>query len=404
MQGNAGWSGLVVFGLAALCAAGCSFDSAPIKPGSGVAGVSPPAMTDGHSGEGGASAGTGANAGNGGSAGSESDPAGRGGSSGGVGGIGSAGKGGTGGTGMNAGSGGSAGSGGTGGTSDGGTGGSAGSGALEGCANPLREGTLCNDGLFCTFGERCHNGTCSGGAPTNCSALADSCNTGECDETSNSCQRVPARENMTCSDTLFCTTGETCHSGVCGGGVARDCSDAVTLPCHVPACDENADTCTQQPGRQGQGCDDGFDCTNDEVCDNGECTGTSCNNTCQPGFDCVIDCHGVEQCDSTCDQSGGCAVSCAGSDQCTFNCKGAQCGLNCSGTSLCNVRCSANATCAIDCRGAAPDACSAIDCGGSTCTLTCDPGDSCGFKDCKDQMTCSDGTIACGHGCPMGPP
>jgi hypothetical protein len=195
-----------------------------------------------------------------------------------------------------------------------------------------------------------------------------------------------------------------CHAGVCGGGVALDCNDAVTLPCHVPTCDESTDTCRQEAGHQGEGCDDGLDCTQDEVCDNGECSATFCSNTCQPGFDCNIDCHGVDQCDSTCDQSGGCAVNCTGTDQCTFNCKSTQCGLTCNGTQSCNVKCSGNATCAIDCRSSDPTACSAVVCENSSCTLTCDPGDSCGFKDCKDQATCIDGTIVCGHACPMLPP
>lgn len=393
-----------MYGVAALCAAGCSFDSAPVKPGPPRV-LAPAGMGNGSSGAGGSSsnAGSGGNAGGGGGIG----PAGSGGAGGNAGGSGSAGSGnaGTGGSRAGSGGSGSAGTGGasgTGGSSAAGTGGSAGSGIpLEGCANPLREGSLCDDGLFCTFGERCHNGACSGGTGTNCSALADSCNTGECDEATRSCKRVPARENLTCSDTLYCTTGELCHAGVCGGGAMRDCSDAVTLPCHVALCDESSDTCRQEAGHQGEGCDDGLDCTQGEVCDNGECSATLCSNTCQPGFDCNIDCHGVDQCDSTCDQSGGCAVNCTGSDQCTFNCKSTQCALTCNGTTTCNVKCSMNATCAIDCRGSDPTACSEIVCEGSSCTLTCDPGDSCGFNGCKDQKTCADGTIVCGHPCPM---
>jgi hypothetical protein len=406
MHGIAGRSGLGL--LLSFWAAGCSFDSEPIRGGS--ARVSPPSMSNGVSGQSGSGAGAGGSAGstsrgNGGS----HEPAGSGGASagrGGNGGAGSAGNGtnaGSGGTGTNAGSGGSsAGSGGDGGTGGAGSGGSGGTGfPLFSCANPLREGSLCDDDLFCTSGERCHNGACTGGKPTDCSSSADACNTGECDEDHDKCQRVPARESETCSDGMFCTTGEACHAGVCGGGVAKDCSDAVTLPCHIPTCDETNDACGQAPGRQGLSCDDGLDCTHDEVCDNGECSASVCTSTCQPGFDCNIECHGVDQCDATCDQSGGCMLDCIGVDQCALACKGTQCGVTCQGSTSCAVNCSGNATCRIDCRGSDPNACSAIVCEGSACTLICDPGDSCGFADCKNEMICADGSIVCGQPCPM---
>jgi hypothetical protein len=411
MHGIAGRRGLALIGLLALWPASCSFDSEPIM--GSRARVSPPSSSNGGSGQSGAgTVGSGGNAGavSGGNGGSD-QPAGSGGSSagsGGHGGAGSAGSGnaGSGGSG-NAGSGGSgnAGSGGasgSGGTGDAGSGGSGGTGIpLFGCANPLREGSLCDDNQFCTFGERCHNGECTGGTPTNCSSFADSCNTGECDEDLNTCKRVPARENETCSDGMFCTTGEACHAGVCGGGIARDCSDAVTLPCHVPTCDETNGVCAQAPGRQGLSCDDGLDCTHDEVCDNGECSASVCTSTCQAGFDCNIECHGVDHCDATCDQSSGCMLDCAGVDQCALDCKGTQCGVTCQGSTSCAVNCSGNATCQIDCRGSDPNACSAIVCDGSACSLICDPGDNCGFDNCKNEMICADGSIVCGQPCPM---
>jgi hypothetical protein len=65
------------------------------------------------------------------------------------------------------------------------------------------------------------------------------------------------------------------------------------------------------------------------------------------------------------------------------------------------VKCSGNATCRIDCRGSDPQACSAIVCDGSKCSLLCDPGDSCGFDNCNSQMICADGSIVCGQPCPM---
>ncbi|MCH8149497.1 MAG: hypothetical protein IH987_16190, partial [Planctomycetes bacterium] len=85
-------------------------------------------------------------------------------------------------------------------------------------------GTTCDDGQFCTTGETCNAGVCGGGSATDCSGAGDQCNTGVCNETTDACEAQPANEGLACDDGLFCTTGETCTTGVCGGGSATDCS------------------------------------------------------------------------------------------------------------------------------------------------------------------------------------
>ena len=44
-----------------------------------------------------------------------------------------------------------------------------------------------------------------------------------------------------CDDGLYCTVGDVCASGTCGGA-ARDCSDGVACT-GVESCDEDEDTC-----------------------------------------------------------------------------------------------------------------------------------------------------------------
>jgi len=162
-------------------------------------------------------------------------------------------------------------------------------------------GTVCDDGLFCTTDDVCTSGVC-GGAARDCSD-AFTCTTDSCDEQADQCLNTDncsqytgwyntstvrwndtgncqeyrsvlvefrnyscdligcnytvdhtywdanwSGSSMTrdspngtvCDDGLFCTIDDVCTSGVCGGA-ARDCSDAFT--CTTDSCDEQADQC-----------------------------------------------------------------------------------------------------------------------------------------------------------------
>jgi MYXO-CTERM domain-containing protein len=140
-------------------------------------------------------------------------------------------------------------------------------------------GDACDDGLFCTSGDRYDaSGYCAGPTPTECSdGLA--CTYDYCDEGYRTCQNlvytgcriggiciatdtvdpadpcqacIPAASRSTysqvpeatpCDDGLFCTVGTTCNAaGVCGGGSQRDCSDG--RGCTTDGCDEGGHVCT----------------------------------------------------------------------------------------------------------------------------------------------------------------
>ncbi|UCF33526.1 MAG: VCBS repeat-containing protein, partial [Phycisphaerales bacterium] len=51
-------------------------------------------------------------------------------------------------------------------------------------------------------------------------------------------------DGTVCDDALFCNEGETCTSGVCGGGSAVDCDDG--LACTADSCDESGDACLNE--------------------------------------------------------------------------------------------------------------------------------------------------------------
>ncbi len=175
-------------------------------------------------------------------------------------------------------------------------------------AEPAFDGEPCDDGLYCTDEEICSNGECANGSPRDCSVLNDQCNLGLCNETSDTCDRQPAREGEPCDDGLYCTDGETCGGGLCANAGPRDCSELDGI-CVVGACDETRDACVTNPLAEGETCDDGDFCTIWDECDGaGGCGGTDLA---------TITCHDDEECfGSTCNADTGYCVCAVGPTLC----------------------------------------------------------------------------------------
>lgn len=138
-----------------------------------------------------------------------------------------------------------------------------------------KENQSCDDGKYCTVGERCRRGDCTSGDQRNCDTYADQCNVGLCDENLDTCYSEPNVMNgSSCNDSQYCTVGEKCNNGVCEGGNARDCSAAVTEEqCQEGVCNEDANICQAVSANEGASCDDGLFCVVNESCQNGVCTG-----------------------------------------------------------------------------------------------------------------------------------
>ncbi len=122
------------------------------------------------------------------------------------------------------------------------------------------DGTSCNDNLTCNNGETCQSGLCTGGSPLNCSAYGNQCNEGLCSEP-NGCYSSPTNEGLSCDNGLFCDVEETCQSGACTGGSARDCSDQ--NECTDDICNENLDVCQNPNLSPGTECGLARDCSDD---------------------------------------------------------------------------------------------------------------------------------------------
>lgn len=164
------------------------------------------------------------------------------------------------------------------------------------------DSTGCDDSLFCTSGDSCQAGSCSG-APLSCSDGND-CTTDSCNEASDLCTHDAAASNgASCVDGLFCTENDTCQDGSCDGTpVACDDSN----PCTADSCDEGDDACVHDSAPlDSSSCDDGTACTSDDRCDAGTCHGSE-TLVCGDGLRC-----GVEQCDDgNTDELDTCSSTC----------------------------------------------------------------------------------------------
>jgi N-acetylneuraminic acid mutarotase len=273
------------------------------------------------------------------------------------------------------------------------------------------EGAPCTDGNACTAGETCRGGLCTGAAPVNCDdhdvcttdtcslsvgCLHDSspanlchdanaCTTDACDPILG-CTFTPILDGQACEDGNLCSVGETCHGGVCGGSVARDCDDDSV--CTIDSC--NAGTgCIHTS----IGCDDGNPCTQD-LCDPvAGCvfppgpTGTPCNDF----YACTVD----DRCDSTgycagrsvCDDGNPCTDDYADENQhCACSHVSTAEGTECNDANACTTL----------------DACDGAGHCLSVIPLDCDDGDPCTLDSCSPASGCIHTPAAEGTSCDDG--
>lgn len=153
-----------------------------------------------------------------------------------------------------------------------------------------QNGDPCTDpNDLCLENGTCLNGTCNG-TPKDCfmQPVPDDCHVSECNPQNGQCEPVVGNEGGACADPNdLCTVNKTCASGVCQGGTPMDCS-YLTVGCVTGVCDVNNGQCTTQAVNNGDPCDDLNSCTTGEICASGTCGGgapiTQCasNDSCCP--------------------------------------------------------------------------------------------------------------------------
>jgi hypothetical protein len=262
---------------------------------------------------------------------------------------------------------------------------------LDQCVTaPVEDGTACNDGLYCFENDVCTGGTCSGTA-RDCSQMAGDCTDASCNENLDQCEGVPRTDGEVCEDGLYCTIDDQCFGGACASGSQRDCG-ATGGSCFDGTCNENTDQCEGSVLPDGTGCDDEDPCTSGDQCTGGNCLGaqTDCGHLdgpCAQGA-----CNPVTgDCESLATNEG---LSCDDGQYCT---EGDACSLGtCTGAER---DCShLTAECAVGSCNEGADQCQAQPVGNGQ---PCDDGDPCTFPDTCQGTTCQSGP-PCPLGCDVG--
>ncbi|MCK6588485.1 MAG: hypothetical protein HUU21_16095 [Polyangiaceae bacterium] len=140
---------------------------------------------------------------------------------------------------------------------------------------PSPKGTLCEDGLFCTVGETCEEGTCAGGYENTCGMNPDSCSIVTCNEATKACSTKPGPDGTACVlEGDLCLVNTVCKAGVCVGA-QKDCFFAPGIDeCHVGVCNPTTGACEPVPGNDGAACPNSGDlCMVNKTCTGGICQG-----------------------------------------------------------------------------------------------------------------------------------
>ncbi|OGL98691.1 hypothetical protein A2318_00485 [Candidatus Uhrbacteria bacterium RIFOXYB2_FULL_45_11] len=247
------------------------------------------------------------------------------------------------------------------------------------CQHTPQPDSICTDGDACTVNDLCtKSGQCVGAKQVVCNDNSP-CTKDFCEKLSG-CDYEPI--DAACTDNDVCTKNDTCMVGVCIG-TKIICNDGID--CTEDSCDKNTGCSTVK--QNNLPCDDGSECTVNDLCDKGVCKGSNIN--CSDTNPCTQDaCDKVSGCFSTSASSGS---KCTDGNACTMNdtCQDSKCvsgaQKNCDDSSLCTSdSCdSANGSC-LNVAVVGVYYCN----DGSACTTN----DSCTLGVCTGKiLQCSDG-------------
>ncbi|MEK6798945.1 MAG: PxKF domain-containing protein [Planctomycetota bacterium] len=153
--------------------------------------------------------------------------------------------------------------------------------ATSGCVYALApDGTSCNDFNAMTTDDVCTKGVCAGEF-NYCQGVVcaspDQCHGVVCVRLTGDCRYFALSDGVSCDDGDPDTFHDACTAGECWG-IDDLCFDVVCESmdqCHDAACDPATGVCLDPPSADGTPCDDGWAGTDDDVCVQGECQGTS---------------------------------------------------------------------------------------------------------------------------------
>ncbi len=254
---------------------------------------------------------------------------------------------------------------------------------------------LCDDGNACTAEDHCASGVCVGADPTLCDD-GNPCTDDLCNPALGSCESSP--NTQACDDGDPCTLHSTCAEGSCQKGLSPlDCSDA--NPCTLDTCDPKTG-CKNLPAGEGAPCEDGDECTIDDLCTDMLCLGKprDCNDddvctvdACVPGEQCIHValaelCDDGNPCtDESCDATLGCVY--------TFNFVVCDDGNACTAPDICSGGA---------CLGPMIDPTDDNFCTDDTCDPATGPAHIPNSNACDDDNPCTLGDVCADGGCSPG--
>lgn len=141
------------------------------------------------------------------------------------------------------------------------------------CLNVVDTAKACDDGDLCTIVDKCTAaGVCAGTGKV-CDD-GNSCTTDACDPATGDCPFESVPNGTLCSDESDCSLDDGCLAGVCTGS-PLDCED--DNQCTTDACNEAAGECGHISVADTTVCDDADPCTTADQCAGGACDGTAVN-------------------------------------------------------------------------------------------------------------------------------
>ena len=277
----------------------------------------------------------------------------------------------------------------------------------------------CDDMNACTTNDLCHplSHTCSGTAVT-CSASPNQCQTNVCDPSIGHCVLTNVAENTACNDGYYCSVGDKCIHGVCQSGSYRDCS-SLDSSCVVGTCDENLNTCVSSFVPDGTACTFSSNvCNGQGSCLAGTCTAgasLTCptNNQCQVHHcDATLGCVLENPLTHTCSDNNVCTIgdTCAADFTCVpgttlLNCNDSD-GTTadyCSSSTGCHHTTLTNTGSCTVAAGCSTMACHSVACTSSLCVYTplvdgtgCDNNNVCdGLETCHAGVCIDSSPLRC---------
>lgn len=165
---------------------------------------------------------------------------------------------------------------------------------FNGCTQtPLPNNTQCNtDTYTCTY-QLCNgNNTCITYYNDSVCTGGNGCQTGICDPTQPTASATTgcyyANVSNSCDDGIACTVNDTCINGICTGILSdiycQNTPPAFQNSCVTGVCDPNsifANATGCVFSFNNAPCDDGFNCTYNDVCFLGQCNGVPNNTVCE---------------------------------------------------------------------------------------------------------------------------